>query len=218
MSSRPLYAVVVALYLLSFPYHPGLRSPNELCRLLQTRALVDFGEIDLNRAMQTYGPAGDLSFKDGRYYPSKAPLLSFAAVPLYKVLAWFQNPVREVPLVFWSRLFLTVLPTLVCLVFLRRFLLTYLSQEVTDTLVITYALGSLAFSYSLLFMSHQTDAVLLFGAFYALWRSLRRDWPQWGFVVAGASAGASITAEYTGAAAVVVLVIYALIARVPQTK
>ena len=30
----------------------------------------------------------------------------------------------------------------------------------------TYALGTLAFSYSLLFMSHQTTAVLLFAAFY----------------------------------------------------
>ena len=35
LSPKVGYALVAALYLLSFPYHPGLRSPNELCRLWQ---------------------------------------------------------------------------------------------------------------------------------------------------------------------------------------
>ncbi len=214
---RALYALVVGLYVLAFPYHPGLRSPNELCRLWQTRALVEYGVIDLNQARQDYGPVGDLSFKDGKFYPSKAPLLSFAAVPLYKVLSlWgggFRLAVPDVPLVFWSRLFLTVLPTLLCLVFLRRFLRTYLSAVVTDAVVVTYALGSLAFSYSLLFMSHQTDAVLLFGCFYALWRTTQGRWREWGYAVAGAFAGATVAAEYTGALGLVGLVCYAMYAR-----
>jgi hypothetical protein len=81
-TTRVLYAAVVLVYLLSFPYHPALRSPNELCRLWQTRALVEYGTLEINRALHDYGNVGDLSVKDGKYYPSKAPLLSFAAVPI----------------------------------------------------------------------------------------------------------------------------------------
>ncbi len=54
---------------------------------MQARALIDFGEPSLNRAMRVYGPIGDLSVRAGRYYPSKAPLLSYAAAPVYWVLA-----------------------------------------------------------------------------------------------------------------------------------
>jgi len=210
---RAVWVVLVGLYVLAFPYHPGLRSPNELCRLWQTRALVEYGTLDINRALQDYGYVGDLSVKDGRYYPSKAPLLSFAAVPLYAALrvvgGGFRYAVPEVPLVFFSRLFLTVLPTLVMLWGVRRFLLAYMSLGVADAVTVTYGLGSLAYSYSLLFMSHQTTAVLLFGSFYALWRCARGEWRERGYVAAGAFAGATVAAEYTGAMAVLGLVLYA---------
>jgi 4-amino-4-deoxy-L-arabinose transferase-like glycosyltransferase len=210
-----VYAVLVALYVLLFPYHPGLRSPNELCRLWQTRALVEYGTLDINRALQDFGYVGDLSVKDGKYYPSKAPLLSFAAVPVYAALRWwgggFLHAVPEVPLVFFSRLFLTVLPTLVLLWLVRRFLGAYLSSSVADAVTVTYGLGSLAFSYSLLFMSHQTTAVLLFGGFYALWRLARGEWRERGYLVAGACAGATVSAEYTGALGVLGLVLYAVL-------
>ena len=86
---RIVFGTVVALYVLTFPYHPGLRSPNELCRLHQTRALVEYGTIDINHAVRDFGMVGDLSKKDEKLYPSKAPLLSFVAVPLYWVLRLF---------------------------------------------------------------------------------------------------------------------------------
>lgn len=213
--SRAAYAVLVALYVLLFPYHPGLRSPNELCRLWQTRALVEYGTLDINQALKDFGPVGDLSVKDGKYYPSKAPLLSFAAVPVYAVLrGWgggFPYAVREVPLVYFSRLFLTVLPTLGMLWLVRRFLGAYLSPGVADAVTVTYGLGSLAFSYSLLFMSHQTTAVLLFGGFYALWRLARGEWRERGYLAVGACAGATVAAEYTGALGVLGLVLYAVL-------
>ncbi len=209
---RVLFGLVAFLYLTAFPYHPKLRSPNELCRLWQARALVEYGTLELNQALADYGYVGDLSVKDGRYYPSKAPLLSFAAVPIYAVLRWlsggFRYAVTELPLVYFSRLFLTVLPTLAMLVWLRRFLRAYVSDVVADALTVTYAVGSLAFSYSLLFMSHQTTAVLLFASFYALWRCARDEWRERGYLLAGAFAGAAIFAEYTGALGVAGLVLY----------
>ncbi|NMO16051.1 hypothetical protein HPC49_39825 [Pyxidicoccus fallax] len=210
-----MWAALVALYVLLFPYHPGLRSPNELCRLWQTRALVEYGTLDINGALRDYGYVGDLSVKDGKYYPSKAPLLSFAAVPLYAGLravgGGHRYAVPEVPLVFFSRLLLTVLPTLFMLWLVRRYLRAHLEPAVADALTVTYGLGSLAFSYSLLFMSHQTTAVLLFGGFYALWRCARGDWRERGYLVAGACAGATVAAEYTGALGVLGLVLYAVL-------
>jgi hypothetical protein len=219
-----LYAPVVALYLLAFPYHPGLRSPNELCRLWQTRALVEHGTLEINGALRDYGYVGDLSVKDGRYYPSKAPLLSFAGVPLYKGLSVVggggRHAVPELPLLYWHRLLLTVLPTLLMLVLVRRFLGAYLAPALADGLTLTYALGTLAFSYSLLFISHQPTAVLVFGAFYVLWRTLRGgEGPgpaarpldrraALGFVGAGALCGATVAAEYTGALPVVCVALF----------
>ncbi|WP_426757108.1 hypothetical protein [Myxococcus sp. Y35] len=212
---RAVWAVLVALYVLLFPYHPGLRSPNELCRLWQTRALVEYGTLHINDALRDYGKVGDLSVKDGKYYPSKAPLLSLAAVPIYATLralgGGHRHAVPEVPLVFFSRLLLTVLPTLGLLWLVRRYLRTYLEPLVADALTVTYGLGSLAFSYSLLFMSHQTTAVLLFGSFYALWRCARGEWRERGYLVAGACAGATVAAEYTGALGVLGLVLYAVL-------
>jgi hypothetical protein len=225
---RILFGLVGALYLLSFPYHPALRSPNELARLYAARAIVDFGTLSVgtglcpNRFMRdpatvvgVWGPVGDLACFDGKFYSSKAPLLSFAAVPVYWVLRAFTGgtpaSVPEVPLVFWSRFFLTVLPTLGLLLLIWRFLRAYVSEEIADGLTATYALGSLAFSYSLLFLSHQTTAVLLFAAFYPLWRYFRGEYRLRAMLITGAAAGASVMAEYTGAAAVLGLAAYAVI-------
>lgn len=212
---RVVSGALVALYVLLFPYHPGLRSPNELCRLWQTRALVEYGTLDINQALRDFGPVGDLSVRQGKYYPSKAPLLSFADVPLYALLravgGGHLRAVRELPLVFFSRLLLTVMPSLLLLWLVRRFLGAWVSPAVADALTVTYGLGSLAFSYSLLFMSHQTTAVLLFGGYYVLWRRSRGEWPEWGYLVAGACAGATLAAEYTGALGVLGLVLYAVL-------
>ena len=212
-SPRVWFGLVAALYVVIFPWHPALRSPNELCRLWQTRAIVDEGKLSLNDTMRKYGPVGDLSVIDGVYYPSKAPLMSFLAVPIYWVLAKVSaGAVPELPQVFFSRLFLTIAPTLVLLLFLLRFLKTYLSGVLPEVLVVAYALGTIAFSYSEAFFSHQATAVLLFLAFYAAWRTLRGELKAHGWVIAGALAGAAVMAEYTAALTVVCIAVYVAVA------
>ena len=223
-----------------FPYLPELRSPNELCRLHQTRALVDHGKIEINEVLASEGYVGDLScvaisrdasgevkerrpcpvvrgqpaFAEEHYYPSKAPLLSFAAAPVYAVLEKLRGgpkEVPEVPLVFFARLFCTLLPSVLLLIPLRRFLRAYASVEIADALVASYALGTLAFSYAELFMSHQTTGVLVFLTFYALWRTQRGDWGGWGSLAAGTLAGLCVLAEYTAALALIPLAVYAVV-------
>jgi hypothetical protein len=189
---------------------------------MQTRALLDFHELSLNRAMRLYGPIGDLSVVDGKYYPSKAPLLSFAAVPVY----WFlktvggvrTSVVPEIPLVYFSRLLLTVLPTLASLILIRKFLGAFVNEWISDLVTVTYALGTLAFSYSLLFMSHQTTASLLFAAFFCIWSSSRATRRAPLLVLAGFLAGCAVAAEYTSALCATLLLVYAWLATEQRRK
>jgi len=210
-----VYGLVAAIYLLAFPWHPGLRSPNELCRLMQTRALVDFGDLSLNRAMRLYGPVGDLSISRGRYYPSKAPLMSFAGVPVYALLRALAGGrpgvVPEIPLVYLSRLFLTVLPTLLSLLLLERLLRQYVATSIAIGTTLTYALGTLAFSYSLLFMSHQTSATLLLAGFYVAWRVARGERTEWWLAASGMLLGLAVVAEYTSALPALFIAAYGLV-------
>lgn len=240
LSPRVGFALVAALYLLSFPYHPGLRSPNELCRLWQSRSLVDFKAWNINGVLQQRGMVGDLSCtavvrENGLetlkpcvgpdaprlnvvavwYYPSKAPLVSLLGAPVYAVLKSLSpaGQVSELSQVLWSRLFVTVLPALGLLWLVRRFLLAHVKPETADLFTVVYAMGTMAFSYAEAFMSHQLTAVLLFGAFFAAWKVERGEWKAWGYALAGLAAGAAVVAEYTAALGVLCVASYTVAAR-----
>jgi hypothetical protein len=225
------------VYVAVFPYLPQLRSPNELCRLYQTRAIADHHTLQINEVMREQGPIGDLScvaverdgagqtiarrpcpevrgqrqFKEEHYYPSKAPLLSVVAVPIYRALEAWRRPVPEEALIFFARLACIILPSILLLIPLRRFLRAYVDPGTANAAVVTYAFGTLAFSYSELFMSHQPTAVLLFACFYALWRIGRGEWRHWGYAIAGSLAGLSVAAEYTAALGLLPLAVYGLV-------
>ncbi len=225
------------IYLYIFPYLPALRSPNELCRLLQTRALVDRRSVEIGEELRVHGHVGDLScvavarggdgrvierkacpeargdprFKEQHYFPSKAPLLSFAAAPVYLALKIVHGNVPDFALMFFARLACVILPSLLLLVLLRRYLGTLVRQSLVDALTLAYALGTLGFSYSEQFVSHQTTAVLAFACFYVLWRLRRGEWPIWSYAVAGLLAGMTVAAEYTGALAILPLGVYGVV-------
>ncbi len=238
LSPRTGFALVAALYLLSFPYHPGLRSPNELCRLWQSRAFVDFGTLHINGVLQARGMVGDLSctavVNEGGaqhllpcvgpnapragvvarwYYPSKAPLISVLGAPVYWALAQVQGPVSELSQVLWSRLFVTILPALLLLGLLRRFLGAYVAPLTADLFTVVYALGTMAFSYAEAFMSHQLTAVLLFSSFFCAWKVERGEWKLRAYALAGLLAGAAVTAEYTAALGVLCVAAFTVAAR-----
>jgi 4-amino-4-deoxy-L-arabinose transferase-like glycosyltransferase len=235
LSPKVGFALVAALYLLSFPYHPGLRSPNELCRLFQSRSLVDFHTLNINGELQQLGMVGDLSCTsqvqgDPKlypcvgpdaprqnvvarfYYPSKAPLVSFLGAPVYWVLTKF-GPVTELSQVLWSRLFVTIIPALLLLVLLRRFLSAYVEPATAEVFTVVYALGTMAYSYAEAFMSHQLTAVLLFCAFFCAWKVERGEWKWWGYALAGLAASAAVVSEYTAALGVVCIAAYTVAAR-----
>jgi hypothetical protein len=230
-SRLPLRTLGLALPILGLlsisPYLLTLRSPNELCRLAQTRALVDFGTVEINQVLMMFGRVGDLSRVDDatghHYYPSKAPLLSYLAVPVYAVLKALHGgdprAVAELGLIYFSRLFCTVLPALLVLWPLRRFLEAHFDEATAAALLCAYGLGTIAFPYAELFMSHGLTGIVLFGVFYALWRHKRGEWGLGAYAVAGLLAGVSVATEYTAALALPPLAVYGLyVARGPRWK
>ena len=104
------------------------------------------------------------------------------------------------------------------LVLLRRFLVAFVSTPIADALVLTYAVGTLAFSYSLLFMSHQTTAVLLFVSFYVLWRAPRSPRRVPLLALGGVLAALAVAAEYTSALCAGLLAIYVGLNALPRTR
>jgi hypothetical protein len=232
------FTLVGLLYVLAFPYHLSMRSANEVCRLWQARAIVDFHALSINEVMRQRGPATDLSCtatvevggvrtlrpcvgpdapREGvvavHYYPAKAPLLSVAGAGVYWALELLQPEVSELLQVLVSRLALTILPTLALLWALRRFLAAHVSAGVADLATVAYALGTLALNYAETFMSHQLTAVLLFGAFACAWEVERGAWRERGYVLAGLLAGATVAAEYTGALGVLCVAGYVVASR-----
>ena len=53
----PILLPALALICL-FPYLPSVRSPNELCRLRQTQALVEDSAIEISAALKRHGWVG----------------------------------------------------------------------------------------------------------------------------------------------------------------
>jgi len=242
LSPQVGFGLVAALYVLSFPYHPGLRSPNELCRMWQSRSLVEDGTLHINGPIQRYGMVGDLSctavVKDETgehlapcvgpnaprsgvtaawYYPSKAPLVSFLGAPVYWVLHKVSGgSVSELSQVLWSRLFVTIAPTLAMLWLLRRYLEAYVSAATAASFTVVYALGTMAFSYAEAFMSHQLTGVLLFCAYFCAWKVERREWKERAYLLAGLAASAAVVAEYTAALGVLCVAVWTISARWKQ--
>ncbi len=206
--------VALALMLaFPFPHFEILRSPNELSRLYQVRALVDDGTLAVNAEVARFGPMGDLSQARGRLFPNKAPGLSFLGAPIYFVLERLRGGAGRVPnraLLYFLRLILCALPTLLVLQPLRRYAARMSGDaRAADAAVLTYAFGSLALTYSLLFFSHQLSANLAIGSFLAFERARGKQRGSLE-VLGGALAGMAVVAEYTLAPVAVMLALYAV--------
>jgi hypothetical protein len=208
-----LIPVIGFLYLFPFPYFPALRSPNEGSRLYQVRAIVDDGTFAVNGPLERYGPMGDLSVYEGKYYPNKAPGISMLGAVVYwlaEACTGFRpEAVSNEVLTYLLRIGCCALPTVVFLVPLRRRLWLWAESGLAaDLVLLTYALGSLAYTYGLLFFSHQLAAVLLCGSWLAVESARERESLRF-MALAGLLAGAAVLTEYTAALGAAPLFVYA---------
>lgn len=213
---RWLLPVIGLLYLIPFPYFPAIHSPNEGSRLYQVRALVDDHSFAVDGELRRYGAMGDLARSPSGTYPNKAPGVSILGAVVYAIAKGLvggrPEQLSNGSLLYLLRVFCCGLPTLALLAFMRRRLWRWANDgEAADLALLAYALGSLAYTYGLLFFSHQLAAVCLAGAFLCLEASRERD-RLWLCALAGVLSGYAVLTEYTSAIAALPLGIYSLVA------
>ncbi|HEY1549334.1 MAG TPA: hypothetical protein VGG28_16020 [Kofleriaceae bacterium] len=156
---------IAALYLYVFPYFPRIHSANELPRVYLVKAIVDDHTFAIDRQVERFGATSDLAKRDDHFYQNKAPGASLVVVPFYAALEAIAGEPSLAVTMWLCRIVTGVIPTLVFLLLLWRFLARFAPDEATRRLVlVAYALGSLALPYSLLYYSHQLSAVLIASA------------------------------------------------------
>jgi hypothetical protein len=207
-------ALCAALYLYVFPYQAQINNPNENVRFYMTAAIVDDATYAINGPRKRWGWVNDAGVRDGEYYSVKAPGTSLLGVPgyaLYRAYTHlFERPFDRVTALWWCRVTAGVLPTLLWLYFLHRYLHRFTSHPVLrDATFFSIALGSLLYGYALLFVSHTLSAVVAFSVFLVLDHSAHR--PRARAFLAGLFAGAVTWFEYPGLVPSVVLASYALL-------
>lgn len=201
------------LYLYSFPYFPGIHSANELPRIYLTRAMVEDGSFAIDSGIAKWGSTVDVSEYGGRHFSNKAPGSSFVAVPAYLAVKGVHAAVGGEPTlgeIMWScRFFAGIVPTLLFLVLLSRFLTRFCPEEGPRRLAVAgYALGSMAMTYSVLFIAHQLSAICIASAYILCVKVLEDEGhPRW-LVVAGFLAGAAPLCDYQAAFAGVPVAVY----------
>ncbi len=210
--------------LYGFPHYPSIRSANELPRVYLVLAMVDDGTFAIDRGVARWGATADMSPHDGHQYSNKAPGSSLLAVPAYVVLRGATQAVagREPTLgeLVWTfRIWTGVVPTLGFLWLLWGFLARFAPDPASRraTLAI-YGLGSMALTYSVLFISHQLAAVCVGAAWILVVRiaepstGSRADGlgPRW-MLVAGFLAGAAPLVDYQALFAAVPVAVWATV-------
>jgi hypothetical protein len=220
-----LAAAIALLYLYAFPYFPDIRSANELPRVYLTRAMVEEGTFAIDTGVERWGTTVDVSPSGDHFYSNKAPGSSFLAVPAYVVLRGVVRATGgdepSLAQMMWTfRVATGVLPTLAFLVLLWRFLARYVPSVETRRLVIVgYALGTMAMTYSILFIAHQLAAICIATAYILTVKVCEDGADERWLLGAGFAAGMAPLVDYQAAFAgvpVAVYLLYKLLRRPPR--
>jgi len=207
---------IAAAYLYVFPYFPKIRSANELPRVYLVKAMVDDHAFTIDGGVARWGATADVSPAGGHQYSNKAPGSSMLAVPAYAAVRLVTEPSLAVSL--WiCRLVAGILPMLGFLWLLWGFLARFAPDPAVRRLVlVAYALGSMAMTYSILFYSHQLGAVCVGSAWILAVDVAERRRGLRAMAVAGALAGAAPLVDYQAVFAAVPVAVY-VVARMWRT-
>jgi hypothetical protein len=206
-----LVAIAVA-YLYVFPYFPRIQSANELPRAYLVKAIADDHTFQIDKGVQKWGGTADVSPSRGHSYSNKAPGSSLVVVPVYWVVSKIGGPPSLAVTLWMCRVVAGVIPALLFLWLLWGFLARYAPDpNVRRLVLIAYALGSMAMTYSLLYYSHQLSAVCIGSAWIlALDVCNARRSILW-MAAVGFLAGAAVLVDYQAAFAGVPLFIYFIV-------
>jgi hypothetical protein len=217
MSSRKRTAILISIglafvYLYAFPYLEQIHNANELPRIYLVEAIVERGKFEIDQEVRRYGAVVDLSEYGGHLYSNKAPGLSLIGVPVYLAQrAWHRLIGRPPPTLrertFALRLFCVTLPSLLFLSVVWRLTGLYSdSHPARQAALISYALGTQALPFSLLYIAHQPSAILC-GTAFAL---LAAAPSALGLAWAGLCLGGAVMVDYQAAFCLLPLAFYAL--------
>ncbi|MGN6362585.1 MAG: hypothetical protein ACTHNK_19580, partial [Thermomicrobiales bacterium] len=182
---------------------------NETSRYDLVQALVDEHTTRIDR---THDNTGDKAFYTGHWYSDNAPGGALLGVPAYAALRGVAALTGAQPTrwQYWRACaFLgAVAPAILLVLLLLGFLRAYVDEWWALTIVLGYALGTIAYPFASLYFSHVAAACFLFASFFVLWRTPpgSRRWP---LLLAGLLAGWAVLLEYPAALGVVALLIYA---------
>lgn len=212
LRSCGLLLAIAFLYLYSFPYFPAIHSANELPRVYLTWSMVEEGTVAIDTPVARWGTTVDVSPAHGRLYSNKAPGSSMLAVPAYLALKAAHGVIGGEPtlaeMVWTCRVATGVLPSLLFLILLGRFLARFTGPDGRRLAVVGYALGTMAMTYSVLFIAHQLSAVCIGTAYILIVRVVEDGRDLRWLIAAGAAAGAAPLVDYQAAFAGVPLAVY----------
>ncbi|MCG8423863.1 MAG: hypothetical protein MJE77_38695 [Proteobacteria bacterium] len=216
MGKYGLPLAFVWLYLYSFPYFPEIHSANELPRVYLTRAMVEEGTFAIDSGVARWGTTVDVSQASGHHYSNKAPGSSFLAVPAYLALRtvkalWGAGEPTLAEMLWAFRVTTGVVPTLLFLILLYRFLARFVPTARARRMGLCgYGLGSMALTYSILFISHQLSAVCIATAYILIVWVVEDGRDARLLIVAGFAAGCAPLVDYQAAFAGVPVAVYLL--------
>ncbi|MBA3456180.1 MAG: hypothetical protein H0T42_23980 [Deltaproteobacteria bacterium] len=207
---------IAAAYLYVFPYFPKIRSANELPRVYLTQAMVSERSFAIDSGVERWGGTADVSPANGHLYSNKAPGSSMLAVPAYAAVRLVSDP--SLALSLWiCRVVAGILPMLGFVWLLWGFLARFAPDPAIRRLVlVAYALGSMAMTYSILFFSHQLGAICVGSAWILAVDVAERRRGLRAIAVAGALAGAAPLVDYQAVFAAVPVAVY-VVARMWRT-
>ncbi len=170
----PSLLLVIGLSLGFSWMSPQVSAPNERTRIYLSLAMLERGELSIDKEIKTYGRVFDLSKKDGHFYTDKAPGSSFLAMPTiaaYKALhhdkktlsiEQLNNLVRH-----WVMIPFTLLT--LALTFASMTLLN-VRRKLRYQLILALALGTPLFHYGAAFYGH---ALVLCFTMMSCWALLK---------------------------------------------
>jgi hypothetical protein len=210
-----LVAIAVA-YLYLFPYFPRIHSANELPRVYLVKAIVEDHTFAIDRGVARWGSTADVSPAGGHHYSNKAPGASLLGVPAYAVVHAVGGE-QSLAVTLWiCRVCCGIAPMLVFLGLLWGFLARFAPDpDVRRLVLIAYALGSLAMTYSILFYSHQLGAICIASAWILALDVADRRRGLGAMAVAGVLAGAAPLCDYQAVFAALPIAVHVVV-RLPR--
>jgi hypothetical protein len=218
LSRHGWLAAIALLYLYVFPYFPRIHSANELPRVYLVKAIVHDGTFAIDHGVRQWGATADVSPSRGHQYSNKAPGSSLLVVPIYAAVSAATGEPSLAETLWLCRIVAGVIPTILFLLLLGGFLTRYASDpDIRRLVVIAYALGSMAMTYSLLYYSHQLAAICIASAWIFAIRVIERERGELALLAVGGFAGASVLVDYQAAFAGVPIAVY-LIVQLVRTR